>query len=313
MYGNGAAGGVINYITKKPKIGKKLSSSTYFNNSLSLVKAKETYGYNVAQVFSGKIDKWDYLIQGKIGRSGVIRSSDGTVVSPFYGLGETKSYNMLAKIGYQIASEHQIEFMSNYYRSVQDSKYLGTTGNFGYSPAIGIPSDTVINGGTPYNKALHLKYDGKYGKTAANLSLYYEDMNTVFESYNQTYSEYKGIRLNYNTPFELGFSNQLLLIYGVDLLRDHTVQKTMKQDLGTPDMNMGNIAFYLQSKLNLGHELIVKGGFRYEKVRFKVGDLVKNGKTTMGENNNSDAFVFNLSTRYNKYTYAHSCVALFAL
>ena len=304
MYGNGAAGGVINYITKKPQKGKKLSSSTYLNNSLSLVKPDETYGYNIAQLFSGEVNKWDYVVQGKIGRSGVVRSADAAVVSPFYGLGETKSYNALAKIGYQIAPDHRVEFMGNYYRSLQDSKYVGTTGKFGESPAIGIPSDTVINGGTPYNKALHLKYDGQYGKTAANLSLYYEDMNTVFETYNQNYSDHKGARLNFNTPFQLSGSSTLSLIYGVDLLKDHTVQKTLKDELVTPDMNMNNLALYLQGKLNLAADWILKGGVRYENIRFKVGDLTKNGKLTPGEKNNSDAFVFNLATRYNKYSYA---------
>lgn len=303
MYGNGAAGGVINYITKKPKKNKKLSSSTYLNNSLSLVRPNETYGYNIAQIFSGQVGKWDYVLQGKMGRTGVIRSSDATIVSPFYGLGETRSYNTLAKIGYQIAPDHHIELMGNYYRSLQDSKYAGTTGKFGESPAVGIPSDVAANGGTPYNKALHLKYDGQYGRTAANLSLYYEDMNTVFETYNQNYSDHKGARLNFNTPFQLGTASKVSLIYGIDLLKDHTVQKTLKDELVTPDMNMNNLALYIQSKVNIGNGWILKGGIRYENIRFNVGDLTKNGKLTVGENNHSDAFVFNLATRYNKYNY----------
>lgn len=303
MYGNGAAGGVINYITKKPKKNKKLSSSTYLNNSLSLVRPNETYGYNIAQIFSGQVGKWDYVLQGKMGRTGVIRSSDATIVSPFYGLGETRSYNTLAKIGYQIAPDHHIELMGNYYRSLQDSKYAGTTGKFGESPAVGIPSDAAANGGTPYNKALHLKYDGQYGRTAANLSLYYEDMNTVFETYNQNYSDHKGARLNFNTPFQLGTASKVSLIYGIDLLKDHTVQKTLKDELVTPDMNMNNLALYIQSKVNIGTDWILKGGIRYENIRFNVGDLTKNGKLTVGENNHSDAFVFNLATRYNKYNY----------
>lgn len=303
MYGNGAAGGIINYITKKPKKEKSFSSSTYFNNAINLVKPSETYGYNLAQVFSGQVNKFDYLFQGKIANSGVIRSSDGEVVSPFYGLGETRSYNTLAKIGYNISDNHRIEVMGNYYRSLQDSKYVGTKGEFGVSPAIGIPSDTVINGGTPYNKALNIKYDGKYGKTDANLSLYYEDMNTVFETYNQIYSDHQGARLNFNTPFDLQRENKLTLIYGADFLKDHTVQKGMKNEFVTPDMNMNSVAFYLQSKFNLAQYWIVKGGVRYESLRFKVGDLMKGDKLTVGEKNNSDAFVFNLGLRYNKLKY----------
>jgi iron complex outermembrane receptor protein len=303
MYGNGAAGGIINYITKKPKKEKSFSSSTYLNNAINLVKPSETYGYNLAQVFSGQVNKFDYLVQGKIANSGVIRSSDGEVVSPFYGLGETRSYNALAKIGYNINDNHRIEVMGNYYRSFQDSKYVGTKGDFGNSPAIGIPSDTVINGGTPYNKALNIKYDGKYGKTDANLSLYYEDMNTVFETYNQIYSDHQGARLNFNTPFYLGNENKVTLIYGADFLKDHTVQKGMKDEFVTPDMNMNSAAFYMQSKFNLAQYWIVKGGVRYENLRFKVGDLIKGGKVTLGEKNTSNAFVFNLGLRYNKLSY----------
>lgn len=303
MYGNGAAGGIINYITKKPKTDKSFHSTTYLNNSLNLVKPSETYGYNIAQVFSGLSNKFDYVLQGKVANTGVIRSSDGEVVSPFYGLGETRSYNALAKVGYQINSDHRVEFMGNYYRSVQDSKYVGTKGDFGHSPAIGIPSDTVINGGTPYNKSFHVKYDGQYGKTAANLSLYYQDMHTVFETYNQNYSDHAGLRLNFSTPFDLGNGNQVALIYGADLLNDHTVQKGLKNDLVTPDMKMKNAALYLQSKFSLDQYWIVKGGVRYENLRFNVGDLTKNGKVTLGESNNSDAFVFNVATRYNKLAY----------
>ena len=303
MYGNGAAGGIINYITKKPKTDKIFHSSTSLNNSLSLIKPSETYGYNLAQVFSGARDKFDYVVQGKIARTGVVRSSDGTIVSPFYGLGETKSYNTLAKIGYKINDNHRVELMGNYYRSVQDSKYVGTKGEFGSNPAIGLPSDTVINGGTPYNKAFHVKYDGNFGRTSANMSLYYEDMNTVFESYNQTYSDHKGARLNFSTPFDLLNSNRVTLIYGVDLLKDHTVQKTLTDGLVTPDMNMKSGALYLQSKFNLAEYWVLKGGVRYENLNFKVGDLTKAGKLTPGENSHSNAFVFNLAGRYNKLKY----------
>ncbi|RTZ46240.1 TonB-dependent receptor [Chryseobacterium arthrosphaerae] len=98
-----------------------------------------------------------------------------------------------------------------------------------------------------------------------------------------------GARLNFNTPFQLGATSRISLIYGIDLLKDHTVQKTLKDELVTPDMNMNNLALYVQSKVNLGTDWILKGGIRYENIRFNVGDLTKNGKLTTGENNRSDA------------------------
>ncbi|WP_158267055.1 TonB-dependent receptor [Chitinophaga niastensis] len=304
MYGNGAAGGIINYITKKPAQNKPFTSTTYLNNSMNLANAGKTYGYNLAQVFSGSKDKFDYLVQGKIARSGVIRSADGQVVSPFYGLGETNSYNALAKVGYNFNASNRLEVMGNYYSSVQNSQYIGTTGKFGISPAIGVPGDTAIRGGTPYNKTFNIKYLGDWGKTAANISFYYDDMNTVFEAYNQVYSDHWGARLNFNTPFALGKRNRLTLIYGMDFLKDHTVQKDMADKLITPSMNMTSIAPYLQSKFNIADDWIVKGGLRYEHIGFAVGDLTRsNGQTTKGAADKYNALVFNLGARYNKLSF----------
>lgn len=309
MYGNGAAGGIVNYITKKANNKKKINSSTYFNNTLSLVNPKETFGYNISQVFSGKLDKFTYLLQGKIANTGVIRSADGEINSPFYGIGETKSYNALLKIGYQISDNHHIELMGNYYRSMQDSKYEGTKGIFGESPSIAVPTDNPANGGTPYSKNVSLRYDGEFGKTSANAVLYYEDMNSVFETYNQIYSDHKGARLNFTTPFELGKVGKVTLIYGVDFLKDHAVQLGLDKSHVTPDMDLNSFAYYIQSKFNLAEHWIIKAGLRHEFLGFKVGDLTKANKFTPGDKNNSNALVFNIAARYNKLSYLQPFVS----
>ena len=309
MYGNGAAGGIVNYITKKANNKKKINSSTYFNNTLSLVNPKETFGYNISQVFSGKLDKFTYLLQGKIANTGVVRSADGEINSPFYGIGETKSYNALLKIGYQISDNHHIELMGNYYRSMQDSKYEGTKGIFGESPSIAVPTDNPANGGTPYSKNVSLRYDGEFGKTSANAVLYYEDMNSVFETYNQIYSDHKGARLNFTTPFELGKAGKVTLIYGVDFLKDHAVQLGLDKSHVTPDMDLNSFAYYIQSKFNLAEHWIVKAGIRHEFLGFKVGDLTKANKFTPGDKNNSNALVFNIAARYNKLSYLQPFVS----
>ncbi|WP_291116466.1 TonB-dependent receptor [Empedobacter sp. UBA7248] len=309
MYGNGAAGGIVNYITKKANNKKKINSSTYFNNTLSLVNPKETFGYNISQVFSGKLDKFTYLLQGKIANTGVVRSADGEINSPFYGIGETKSYNALLKIGYQISDNHHIELMGNYYRSMQDSKYEGTKGIFGERPSIAVPTDNPANGGTPYSKNVSLRYDGEFGKTSANAVLYYEDMNSVFETYNQIYSDHKGARLNFTTPFELGKAGKVTLIYGVDFLKDHAVQLGLDKSHVTPDMDLNSFAYYIQSKFNLAEHWIVKAGIRHEFLGFKVGDLTKANKFTPGDKNNSNALVFNIAARYNKLSYLQPFVS----
>lgn len=303
MYGNGGAGGIINYITIKPEKTAPFSSSTCINNSLNLIKADETYGYNLSQVFKGGVGKFSYVVQGKMAHSGVVRSSDGVIVSPFYGLGETKTYNALVKLGYDFSVNHRIEVMGNYFNSIQDSKYIGTKGNFGVSPAIGVRGDTNILGGTPYNKTLNVKYTGTFGKTTANVAVYYNDINSVFEAYNQIYSTHWGGRFNFSTPFALPGNNHLQLIYGMDLLKDHTVQKDMADKLVTPDMNMNSIAPYLQSKFIVARDWIFKTGIRYENLLFKVSDFTKGSQLVPGATNTYNALVFNTGLRYNKFSY----------
>ncbi|NML39172.1 TonB-dependent receptor [Chitinophaga sp. G-6-1-13] len=303
MYGNGGAGGIINYITIRPEKNVPFSSSTYFNNSLNLVKPDETYGYNISQVFKGRTGGFDYVLQGKMAHSGVVRSSDGVVVSPFYGLGETRTYNALVKLGYDFSTNHRIEVMGNYFNSIQDSKYIGTKGNFGISPAIGVRGDTNILGGTPYNKTINVKYTGTFGKTEANVVAYFNDINSVFEAYNQIYSDHWGARFNMSTPVILPGNNHLQLIYGIDFLKDHTVQKDMADKLVTPDMNMNSIAPYLQSKFVLAQNWILKAGVRYENLLFKVSDFTKGNQLVPGATNTYDALVFNAGLRYNKCSY----------
>lgn len=301
MYGNGGAGGIINYVTKKAPRNDAFSSTTYLNGSVNLAETSETGGYNLSQTFAGNMKAFDYVVLGKIGRTGVSRSADGEVISPFYGIGETDTYNILAKLGYDFSDDHRIEFMGNYYESIQDSKYVGTPGEFGVSPSIGIPGDSDIRGGTPYNKTFSIKYEGRVKSTEATASAYYNDFNTIFEGWNQIYSTNQGIRLNFNTPFGFGEGKTLSLIYGLDVLKDYTVQKTLEENFVTPDMDMSSIAPYLQSKFTLNNNWIFKAGLRFENIRFEVGDLTTSDDVTVeGESDRYDAFVFNVGARYNR-------------
>lgn len=54
IYGNGADGGLINYITKKSNPDKAISGSTEAGTAFSLVKPAETAGFFVSQLFTGK-------------------------------------------------------------------------------------------------------------------------------------------------------------------------------------------------------------------------------------------------------------------
>lgn len=69
IYGNGADGGLINYITKKPQGLKPFSAYTSITNTGMLVHSNQTFGGRLTQQFSGKINSWDYVASGTYERT----------------------------------------------------------------------------------------------------------------------------------------------------------------------------------------------------------------------------------------------------
>lgn len=50
----------------------------------------------------------------------------GEVIFIFYGLGESHTYNILGKFGYNITLNQRVESMSNYYRSLSNIPIIKT-------------------------------------------------------------------------------------------------------------------------------------------------------------------------------------------
>ena len=97
IYGNGADGGIINYITKKPVMGSKLNASTYIASTGMLAHSDKTFGGRVTQQFTGNIQQFDYVVNGTYEKTGVYKDANGQVLTPVYGLGETGIYNLFLK------------------------------------------------------------------------------------------------------------------------------------------------------------------------------------------------------------------------
>src|SRR5690606_29248914 len=82
IYGNGSDGGIVNYITKKPKSGKKIESTTTLGAEGGLVEINNTIGAKVVQTLSGSINKFSYVASGSFRQTGVYKDANGTVISP---------------------------------------------------------------------------------------------------------------------------------------------------------------------------------------------------------------------------------------
>nr|WP_199002168.1 TonB-dependent receptor [Flavobacterium sp. ASV13] len=327
IYGNGADGGLINYITKKADQNKAFSGTTEAGSAFSLIKPKETAGFFISQLFSGKTGKFDYVASGRYEETGLYRDAKGRVLSPEYGMNDLRNWNAFAKLGYDFNSDNRLEVMYNYYKSTQVTDYIAQAGVYGNfdRPTIGIKGQRPGEPeGTPYNHNASLTYTGKniIGHTDLSAILYFQDYLTVinysdfFENNGQpaTQSKKLGFRLNMNSPYEVNSLINGNVTYGLDILSDITDTHLTDGRLVIPEMKMSNLAPYFQIKNMFGPDLVLKTGLRLENVHISVPDYttiairnyvtstyVGGGIAVNGGDLNFNTLMFNAGLRYTKW------------
>lgn len=322
IYGNGSAGGVINYITKKDVEKRQFSGATTVGTSFSPFHADETLGYRISQSFAGTLNKWSYTVGGTAEYTGLQRDADGTPLGQVDGLSNTRSYNGFMKLGYAVNDHSKITLLYNYYGSTQHARYISENGIYGERPTIGVLGEEPGKAaGTPYNHNGMLSYSNNkiFSNTTLDVTAYlnsFSSMNRYVASGSAWYgpgqtmikSDKKGLRTNFNTAFKLG-STVAEVTYGLDLLNDVTYQDLVDGRVYIPKLSMVNLAPYAQLKVDLYENLIFKGGVRYENATVRVKDFSTIAK---GPNNEGSIFVsggkipykstmFNAGIRYNKF------------
>ena len=74
-----------------------------------------------------------------------------------------------------------------------------------------------------------------------------------------------------NTPLLLN-DLEANFTYGLDVQRDVTSQPLVDGRIWVPEMDMLNLAPFVQTKFTFFDKLVLKGGVRYEKVKIGVED-----------------------------------------
>ncbi|WP_031426697.1 TonB-dependent receptor [Flavimarina sp. Hel_I_48] len=331
IYGNGADGGIVNYITKKTNAAKRFESITNLGAEGSLSSIDHSIGARLVQTFSGNVNKFGYVVSGSFRQTGVFKDADGIVTSPYYGLGETNQYSFFSKLNYQFTDRQHIELMYNYYSSNQNSNYVAQDGEYLETPTIGIlGNDLGVDQGNRYNHNIQLTYDFEkiFYQTDFRLNLYEQDFKTVYGFTSSLYdpslkldggqsmitSTKKGARFNLNTSYEYGEVEGNIL-YGMDILNDKTAQGLVDGRPWVPQMDMKNFAPYAQLK-TLYKELVFKAGIRFENINIDVPDFTtlvryrndsevptSGGIAVNGGKIKYDATTFNTGLRYNKWSF----------
>lgn len=322
IYGNGADGGIINYITRRSDRERKISGQSQIGITGQLYGG--TLGFRASQLLSGRINKnFDYVVSMAYERAGYMKDADGASLSPTSSPAKMDNYNGMLKLGYNINDNQRVEASYIGYASRSDLNLGLRTGKYGLVPTIGEGEGKGLETtpqGTPRNHNFKLSYDHKnlWKGTSLNINLYLQDFRTVY-GYSDTFlnggqsnviSKKKGARINFDTQLWNAQNSQAEVIYGADILNDQTVQKLEDGRYWTPDMDMTNIAPFMLVKIDLFKKLILKGGLRYENIKVETGDFntlssIKNDGTftksifVAGGNLEYNALVGNIGFRYN--------------
>lgn len=331
IYGNGASGGIINYITKQAKSDGKPEGEISLSSRFSAVKLAESAGARIAGAVNGRVDQFSYLVTASYEENGVQRDAEGDILGLQYGLSDTVTENYFTKLGYDFDEDKQLQFSYNFYSSQQKTDLGDVFGNINLgekSYAIHVPPAQQKQGkpqGPEGNENITLKYTDieVFANTQMTLDAYMQDIENVFffspslanpdEGYTGGQSiirsEKKGARATFNTLVD--FDNvQATFIYGIDALNDVTSQPLVDGRIWVPEMDMESIAGYLQTKWIVADDLVLKAGVRQESIDLAVADyqtlkLCRSADqcsvplNVKGDTIDYDATTYNVGIKYN--------------
>ncbi len=335
IYGNGATGGLINYITALPQ-KDGFESISKVGSNISLSAPENSMGYRFSQQFMGRNDQLSYNLKGSFEEKGLYKDATGDIIPTNPqgqgGLSDASIYNLYGQVGYDINSQHHIEATYNFYSNDQETDYVTVPGSYPDQKATaqkgnvrGEPQGTRAN----HNARINYSWLDFIGNTSLDATAYIQDYETVFgyttyyRDGGQSYllSEKAGFRLNLDSPFTLSEYVEGSIVYGVDLLSDNTQQKLLDGRTFTPKMQMDSYAPYAQIKAIFYDNWVLKGGMRYEGINIDVPSYTtveridgqggyQGGVNIEGGSLDYSAFTYNLGLSYKKFQAFNPYVSL---
>ncbi|WP_105213829.1 TonB-dependent receptor [Pseudoalteromonas sp. T1lg22] len=292
IHGLGAAGGIINLITKKPTGG--LEQQLRFDTTVQSDKLSEgSVGVNYS--LSNRWDNADVLAGVSWRTSGMSYDADGKLIGVDNTQGDTMdadTFDGFLKAGYEW-DDSRLELMFNRYQIEGKNDWISVPGDVDAD----IPSSAekgTINGDAAQNKVttMSLNYSKQdffsqrlsvqlfrqdfaatYGAEATPLATFQDPAygpDLIDQSQNN--SEKTGMKITLvkeNFVFE-----PLSLVYGLDLLEDETWQALIQTGRAwVPPTIYRNYAPYAQLEYAGDSPLSVSAGIRYEKSKLEVDDF----------------------------------------
>ncbi|MCD7097411.1 TonB-dependent receptor [Stenotrophomonas sp. MMGLT7] len=291
--GLGATGGTINIITRRPQDGS-LNQHIDVQATLPTDETRaETASYETRYRVDGRSDRFDYLFSASYSDQGLYVDGKGRPIGADNTQGDlmdSRGYDVLAKLGYQIDDAQRLVASVNRYRIRNDNDYIGIAGD----RALGIPTTSVRGtpaGTAPHNdvwtSSLAYTHDDLAGMQLSAMvfnqefeGLFGADDSSTFQDpliapVGTLYDQSRSVASKWGSKLSLTkddlLDSRLKLTGGFDLLAD-----SGKQDLhGTgrtyvPESDYRNVSLFLQGEYKLLPELTLHAGVRREEAELEI-------------------------------------------
>lgn len=323
-HGLGATGGIINFVTRKPESGQvsqSVSASVTTDDDVD----SDGQGYKLGYRLSGQQDRWDYLLGGSFHERGVFYDGKDRLVGVAYPgeIQNSTSHDLLAKLGYWLDNDQNIEFFINRFELEGNGDYEPVSGDRDN----GVP--TTAREGDPdgepgFNEVTTARFSYTHGDWLGNrvdAQLYsqtfraqfgttpffpYEDSNGETQ-FDQTRNESDKLGGKFTLTREGLLNDRLTLTTGLDVLEDETRQMLVETGRTyVPKSRFRNYAAFLQGDIAVTDSLTLHTGVRHEQAELRVdtyntidrSNVTQDNVTVQGGNPDFNETLFNAGVVY---------------
>lgn len=293
--GVGAAGGVINLITKRPDPGSLNQHAEIQVTTPTSELNSDTLSYKTSYGVSGNSGDVDYLFSASLEDQGLFLDGNSNPVGVDNTQGDlmdSRSYNILGKLAYWIDDDQRLQFTLNHYNIKGHNNYVSVTGD----RANGVVTTSergTPEGDAPYNRVwtTGLSYD-HYDLAGMRLSAqaFYQDYEALFGATNSAtfqdpaiapvgsfYDQTMAATSKFGTKVSLTkddlLNDRLSLTGGFDTLFDETEQYLYQSDRTyVPSTEYTDLSPFFQAEFRPVDSLLLSAGARYEYAKLKIDD-----------------------------------------
>jgi iron complex outermembrane recepter protein len=309
LYGEGAAGGIIHIITRRAQ-GPGLELGTEANFTTAPRNAADALGGSFSQSVADRRERFDYLAVASLERTAGLFDAEGDRIPPDPhgqgGLGDVWAGNGLARLGVHLAQDQRLELAGNHFENVQATDYTSDpTVNAAPPGSEKARAKAGLDLEDPQrtrNSLVSLSYrHARLLRGELTAQVYFRNYITRFFPFDgrmaaaygrqivqsRLVSRRLGARLQAGSALPFRIS----ALYGLDASGERTRQPVTILDAGlydasgglvfrklgglswVPEMQVGNLAPFLQLQWDATPAIAVRAGVRQELIHLEVDDF----------------------------------------